>query len=777
MPCKFLEVKSPYQLLFGCIPSLQELKVFGSVVYPYVKPYNANKLQPRAVQCIFLGYAHGYKGVICYHPQTRKFILSRHVVHNEDVFPCKSSPAVPRDQFTHQSTSSAVPDNSSSPTFVLPLHHRAASSVSDTMRSLSSNAVPHSMSESVSSILQSQVPVSSSPLSPQSEQTLPSPIPASVLPVLHPAQLEVILPPATSAITLDSHSATHPRRMQTRLQTGTISRKDYSSYIASLPELSTLKLDDIATGSGGFSFLATSTDIAEPQSFRSAASHKHWQDAMQEEYDALRSQGTWVLVPPPTHRAVIGSKWVYKLKKNPDGSISRYKARLVAQGFSQAHGPDYFETFSPVVRHTTVRLIISLAAQHKWELRQLDVKNAFLHGDLEEEVYMTQPRGFVDSQHPHHVCKLVKSLYGLKQAPRAWNAKFTGYLPAMGFIMSQSDTSLFVKHDGVDVIALLLYVDNIILTGSNPIKVQAVITELGDVFDLKDMGKLSYFLGLQIEYKSNGDIFLSQSKYAQDLLHKVGMDDCKSVTTPCRPHTQFLDSDGTPLADPTLYRSLVGALQYITFTRPDLAYAVNAACQYMNTPTAVHYDLVKRILRYVQGTISYGLTYSSSSDSSLVAFSDSDWAADPNTRRSITGFVVYLGHNPISWQSKKQASVSRSSTEAEYKSLAHCAADITWIRNLLLDLHQVLLDPPLIHCDNLSALALCSNPVFHTRIKHLDTDFHFIREKVQKKDILVQYVPTEEQTADILTKGLHSPVFFKHCCNLCLGPPAKIEGG
>ncbi|CAN6703494.1 unnamed protein product [Malus baccata var. baccata] len=236
----------------------------------------------------------------------------------------------------------------------------------------------------------------------------------------------------------------------------------------------------------------------------------------------------------------------------------------------------------------------------------------------------------------------------------------------MGFMMSQSDTSLFVKHDGVDVIALLLYVDDIILTGSNPIKVQ-------------------------IEYQSNGDIFLSQSKYAQDLLHKAGMDDCKSVTTPCRPHTQFLESDGTHLADPALYRSLVGASQYITFTRPDLAYAVNAACQYMNTPTEVHYDLVKRILRYVQGTISYGLTYSSSSDSSLVVFSDSDWAADPNTRRSITGFVVYLGHNPISWQSKKQASISRSSTEAEYKSLAHCAADITWIRNLLRDLHQDIL--------------------------------------------------------------------------------------
>ncbi|XP_017192848.2 uncharacterized mitochondrial protein AtMg00810-like [Malus domestica] len=271
----------------------------------------------------------------------------------------------------------------------------------------------------------------------------------------------------------------------------------------------------------------------------------------------------------------------------------------------------------------------------------------------------------------------------------------------MGFIMSQSHTSLFVKYDGVDVVILLLYVDYIILTGSNSEKVQAVITDLRDVFDLKDIGKLSYFLGLQVKYKANGDIFLNQSKYAKDLLHKASMDNCKPVNTPCRPHTQFLDSEGTPITDPTLYQSLVGALQYLRFTRPDLAYVINAACQYMNNPTVVHYDLLKRILCYVQGTINYGLTYSAAADNSLIAFSDSDWAADPNTRRSVTGFVVYLGHNLISWQSKKQSLVSRSLIEAEYKSLAHCVADITWIQNLLRDLHQFMSEPPLIHCDNL----------------------------------------------------------------------------
>ncbi|KAM1579597.1 hypothetical protein ACFXTI_041509 [Malus domestica] len=417
-------------------------------------------------------------------------------------------------------------------------------------------------------------------------------------------------------------------------------------------------------------------------------------------------------------------------------------------------------------------MIISLAASYKWELRQLDVKNAFLHGDLEEEVYMKQPRGFVDSSKPGHVCKLVKSLYGLKQAPRAWNVKFTGYLPAMGFQMSQADTSLFIKHDGIDVIALLLYVDDIILTRANASKVQYVIQELSDVFDLKDMGKLSYFLGLQVEYKTNGDIFINQSKYATDLIHKAGMDSCNPTATPCKPQTQFLASEGTLLDDPSIYRSLVSVLQYLTFTRPDLSYAVNLACQYMTNPTHEHFGLVKRILRYVQGTIQCGLTYSSSSDNSITAFSDSDWAADPNTKRSITGFVVFMGQNMISWQSKKQSSVSKSSTEAEYKALAHCAADIAWVKLLLNDLHQFVLEPPLLHCDKLSALALCSNPVFHTRIKHLDTDFHFVRKKVQRKDLQVQYLSTEHQIADILTNGLHGPAFFRHCCNLKLGTPS-----
>ncbi|XP_070660445.1 uncharacterized mitochondrial protein AtMg00810-like [Malus domestica] len=407
---------------------------------------------------------------------------------------------------------------------------------------------------------------------------------------------------------------------------------------------------------------------------------------------------------------IVGSKWVYKVKKNPDGSVSRYKARLVAQGFSQEYGIDYLDTFSPVVRHTTV--------------------------------------------------------------PHAWNSKFTSYLTVLEFHASPSDTSLFVKKDDSDIIILLLYVDDIILTGSNPLKVQKVIQELSEVFEMKDMGQLTYFLGLQVQYKADGSVFVNQSKYNKDLVHKASMESCKPATTPCKPHHQMLHSEGQLLTDPTSYRSIVGSLQYLTFTRPDIAFAVNIVCQFMSSPTDIHFGAVKRIIRYLQGTMNIGITFSANTVSKLTAFSDSDWAADLNTRRSITGYVVYLGHNPISWQSKKQNSVSRSSTEAEYKALAHTAADIAWIRNILKDLAVVLDAPPTIYCDNMSAIALSANPVFHSRIKHLDTDYHFVRERVQQGDLEVLYIPTEEQTADVLTKGLHSPSFVKHFYNLKLENPS-----
>ncbi|KAB2635675.1 glucan endo-1,3-beta-glucosidase 7 [Pyrus ussuriensis x Pyrus communis] len=295
--------------------------------------------------------------------------------------------------------------------------------------------------------------------------------------------------------------------------------------------------------------------------------------------------------------------------------------------------------------------------------------------------------------------RLVKSLYGLKQAHQAWHSKFTEVLPALGFVVSQYDTILFVKHDGTHIVVLLLYVDDIIITGSSDTQVQSVINTLGELFELKDMGKLTYFFGLHIQSQDSGDLFVNQTKYIMDLLKKAGMDKCILALTSSKPQSQLLVTEGTPLPDVTLYHSLVGALQYLTFTRPDIAHSVGVVCQFMHQPTDAHFFLVKRILRYIKGTLTYGLTYKVASSARLSAYSDSNW----------------------------------------------------W--------------------DNLSTLALSTNPVFHSRIKHLDTDYHFERKKVQKSDLLVQYVPTTNQVADVFTKELHIPVFVRHCYNLNLGVP------
>ncbi|XP_073268730.1 uncharacterized protein [Populus alba] len=497
---------------------------------------------------------------------------------------------------------------------------------------------------------------------------------------------------------------------------------------------------------------------------------------MREELDALHAQSTWDLVPLPPSKNLVGCKWVYRIKKNADGSIARHKARLVAKGFSQEEGIDYHETFSPVVKPTTVRLVLALAAQFNWSLRQLDVTNAFLHGLLHEEVYMAQPPGFVSKLHPSDfVCRLKKSLYGLKQAPRAWNERFTSFLPSLGFQASSTDPSLFVQHSSLGVVILLLYVDDIILIGSHASLLSSVIAALTQEFDMKDLGRLHYFLGLQITYLPSG-LFVSQMSYITDLLSRVDLQHSKSCDTPCLPHHHLLKDDGQPYSHPQQYRSIVGALQYLTFTRPDIAFSVNQACQFMHNPMHSHVVAVKRILRYLKGTLDVGLHFQGG-PLHLQAYSDADWAGDPNDRRSVSGSIVFLGSSPISWASKKQHTVSRSSTEAEYRALAIAAAELAWIRQLLCDVHIPLHIPPIIHCDNISAISLASNPVFHSRMKHLQIDYHFVRERVIKGDLLVQHVSSADQFADILTKGLSTLLFRRHCFNLMLGSSKHMIAG
>uniref|UniRef100_A0A2N9J9G3 Uncharacterized protein n=1 Tax=Fagus sylvatica TaxID=28930 RepID=A0A2N9J9G3_FAGSY len=592
------------------------------------------------------------------------------------------------------------------------------------------------------------VPVHHTASSSPSPSALPNP--TTTIPPASSSPLSSVLPTPTAPIPSLPISSSHP--MQTRSKSGIIKKKSFAS-------------------STTINYLQT-----EPPNYTIASKIPEWREAMASEFDAIHRQKTWSLVPSCPDHNIIGCRWVYKIKRNTDGSVSRYKARLVAKGFHQQAGVDFDETFSPVVKPPTVRIILSLAAQNQWSLRQLDVSNAFLHGLLKENVYMTQPIGFIDSAKPSHVCQLHKSLYGLKQAPRAWFERFTSHLLTLGFSASVADASLFILHHGSTTVYLLLYVDDIIITGNNPTAISDIITQLSNAFELKDLGPLRYFLGLQIDYKKVG-LFVHQHKYITDLLTKFHMTECKTASTPIATTSSLSTTTTDLLSDPTPYRSLVGALQYATFTRPDIAFAVNRVCQFMHQPSTIHFAAAKRILRFLKDTLDKGILFQPG-PLALTAFTDADWAGDTSDRRSTSGVVVFLGNNPITWLSKKQHTVSRSSTEAEYRSLATGAAKLAWLRQVLYDLKLYLPSAPLIWCDNTSALALASNPVFHGRTKHIEVDYHFVRERVVRGDLSLQFISTHDQLADIFTKALPSTRLLLLCSKLLVcSTDHQFEGG
>ena len=465
------------------------------------------------------------------------------------------------------------------------------------------------------------------------------------------------------------------------------------------------------------------------------------------------------------NRSVIRCKWIFKTKRDADGNIDRYKARLVAQGYNQTYGIDYDETFSPVVRFESARSIIALATNFGLKLHQMDIKTAFLNGSLQEEIYMKQPTGFVEEGKENYVCKLKRSIYGLKQSARCWNSELDKQLKSMGFIQSSSDPCIYIHISGEEIFLIAVYVDDIILAGENDKMMRYVKNSISQKFTVTDMGQMYHFLGVKvIQNLENNMIWIGQPSYTKELLIRFKMEESKPVDTPFDVSMKLLKAkEGDELFDKMKYQSAVGSLLYLsTRTRPDIAYAVSHIARFAAEPTPAHWTAVKRILRYLNGTQNLGLTYVNENNSNLMGYSDADWAGDLNDRKSTSGYLFKLCGSVVSWKSKKQSCVALSTAEAEYMALASTIQEAIWLRQLLQELQNLkgkVMKPTVIFEDNQSTICIARNPQYHGRTKHIDIKFHFVREQVALNKVVLEYCKSENMIADILTKALHGPQF------------------
>eukprot|EP00253_Pinus_taeda_P033219 PITA_33219 len=426
---------------------------------------------------------------------------------------------------------------------------------------------------------------------------------------------------------------------------------------------------------------------------------------MQKEYDALIKNDTWKLVDPPFGTKPSGCKWVYKTKYKADGSLDKHKSRLVAKGFAQKEGVDYEETFAPTTKWATIQTLFVLAAHNDWKVHQMDVKTASMNGYLKENVFMSQLEGFAVKGHEHKVCKLVKSFYGLKQAP------------------------------------------------NNESYIASIKKELGKSFEMTDLGYVHYYLGIEVTQHPKS-IFLSQQKYIGDLLNRFGTIECNLLTTPMEQNLKLTSIEGKEFEDATKYRQLVGSLNYLTTTRPDISFNVGILSRFMQKPCEGHWSAGKRVLKYLKGTQDFGIKYTQVDDFSLIGYSDSNFDGDKETGVSTSGYDMSLGSGAVSWRSCKQSVPADSTTEAEYVAAAEATKEIVSLRKILEDLQVKQVQSTPLMIDNTSAINLTKNPKFHDRTKHINTKYHLIQHHVEAKTIHLRHCSTNEQITDIFTKAL-----------------------
>ena len=720
---------TPFEAFMKYKPNLSMMRVFGCLAYAHIDKKLRHKLQAKARRCVFLGYSEETKGWKLLDLDSKRMFVCRDVQFNETVYPKKEKPSKStrrlhddkdndNDNNDNDNDDLYCDDDDSdvdeSPVMSMPISDDH-DDVGDNNDDLSEN------DRSMEPIMEESEP--------EEEQE----------------QIE-----DESEVESEDDRIPAPRRSSRR---------------------ATMSLDAVEAIANARRTTESIPD--DPLTYKEAMSRPdraRWQQAMNEEIKSLLLNKTWTEVTDRSRlqKKPITAKWVFKIKRKADGTVERYKARLVARGYTQQKGIDFRETFAPVARMASIRTLLAIACKYDMNLTHLDVDTAFLNGTIDEELYMELPEGVMGRR--GHIVQLLKGLYGLKQASRQWYKALHKALREIGFVKSDADPCIYVLKKGDKTVMLGVYVDDFVIADNDVNLREEVKKQLSNKFKLKDLGDLKWCLGLRIvRDRKMKTLTIDQQGYVEDTLKKFNMFHCKPVATPEAVGSQLKtpssdnnngkDNDNNDMTN-IPYREAVGKLMYaMVCTRPDIASAVRQVSRHLCNYDNTHWQAVKRIFRYLKGTSDMRLCYNGKDDVQLVGYADADWANDKETRRSVTGYVFMYAGVPVTWVIRTQRTVALSSTEAEYMSLSEAAREATWLRSLLSDLTHKHQGRITIFEDNQGAIALTQNPEHHARNKHIDGRYHYCREKVEAGEIKVTYLPTDVMLADVLTKPLAGEKF------------------
>ncbi|GBE78927.1 predicted protein [Sparassis crispa] len=737
LPTAVVKGATPYELWYKRKPDVSHLRVWGCTAYVHVQKDQRIGLGPHMQKCVFIGYPAGYKGWKFYNPDTKKTIISERADFDERYFPgLKCTPDIP-----------PPPSMSFPPADIIPL---PVAPVPGQDLGGDGAHVPNPIPGPVAS--EADPPAPPAPPAPEHPVTPPPPDPSEHHRVPTPPPFEPI-----------DHRPIAQRRVPRNI------RPTWKMRTSPPPMQDAESEDELDVIDADADFVevqfAGLSAGADPRTYKQAMGSPDadkWQQAANEEIMSLMANNTWDIVPLPPGKRAIGSGWVFKVKHNADGSVERYKGRLVAKGHSQRPGFDYTEVFAPTFRQPALRLILALAAAEDLELHSVDISSAFLNGDLEEEIYMQQPEGFHQGG-PEMVCRLNKSLYGLKQGARQWNKKLHEVLTKMGFTRLQSDRSIYVYIREDVRIIVPVFIDDMTLASKSKKALDDTVKELKSYFKLRDLGSTQFLLGIDIKRdRAKHTISLSQRQYIVDMLERYGLSDCKSVSTPMNPGAELSKAlapqtqEEAEYMHKVPYLSAVGALMYLAITtRPDIMFAIGCLARFNANPGPAHWIAVKHVFRYLKGTMDLRLHYGPSDVKEFfLTYTDSDFGGERDNRRSTGGYLVKVGTGAISWSSKLQSLIAQSTTEAEYIAAVEAGKEILWMRNLLTELGYTVSKASTLYMDNQSAISVSKNPEHHGRMKHLDLRFFWLRDTVEAGRIAPVYIPTAEMIADILTKPL-----------------------